>query len=156
MAANGVSGPHGRDPTDLAAAVPQRVDVGALSFGAVLRALNPLQYLPVVGTIYRVATGDAAPSGLRSAVSVVAGVLTGGPIGLLGSVVGALAEQLFHIEDRMRAAVVGSPSAPTAVPASAGPVPTSPEVPAPPAADPPTRFAMVAGHAAYRAAARLA
>jgi len=34
-------------------------------FKDVLRALNPLQHVPVVGTIYRAVTGDTIPAPLR-------------------------------------------------------------------------------------------
>lgn len=116
MSANGVSGAHGADRTGAAAAAPPSVELGDVTFGSVLRAINPLQYLPLVGTIYRVSTGDAAPSGLRTAVSAVVGVLTGGPIGLVTSILGSLAEQFFHVEDRMREAWAGPPASPATAP----------------------------------------
>ncbi len=52
------------------------------SFLDVLSALNPLQYLPVIGTIYRAATGDRPPESVRIAGSLIASGLMGGPIGL--------------------------------------------------------------------------
>lgn len=113
MSANGVSGPHGSDRTGPAEPAPQRLSLDDVSFGEVVRAMNPLQYLPVIGTIYRVATGDAAPSAMRVAVSAVMGVVTGGPIGLLGSIIGSLAEQVFHIEGHVREALAPA-SPPTA------------------------------------------
>lgn len=38
-----------------------------LTFGVILSDLNPLQYLPVVGTIYRALTGDTIPKPIREA-----------------------------------------------------------------------------------------
>lgn len=75
------------------------VDAGAgLTFGEVLSDLNPLQYLPVVGTIYRAVTGDTIPQPLREVGSVLVGGLIGGPIGLATSL-GTLAfEKLTGID----------------------------------------------------------
>ena len=53
-----------------------------LSFGDVLSDLNPLQYLPVVGTIYRAVTGDTIPRPLREAGSLLVSGLMGGPVGV--------------------------------------------------------------------------
>ncbi len=53
------------------------------SFGEFLRALNPLQHLPVVGTIYRAITGDTLAEPLRVVGSLVMGGLTGGVFGVL-------------------------------------------------------------------------
>ena len=118
MAANGVCGPHGTDcPSETSS---HSVAVEDWSFDAIVRAANPLQYVPLVGSIYRIATGDAAPSALRVGVSAVVGVLTGGPFGLIGSIIGSLAEQMFHVEDRIRTAVV-TPPATTAVVAAGEP-----------------------------------
>jgi hypothetical protein len=51
-------------------------------FHRLLSELNPLQYVPVVGTIYRAITGDTIPQSARFAGSLVVSGLTGGPIGL--------------------------------------------------------------------------
>ena len=56
---------------------------GGVSFRDVLSALNPLQYLPVVGTIYRALTGDQIAEPLRYIGSMVASALMGGPVGVL-------------------------------------------------------------------------
>jgi hypothetical protein len=46
------------------------------SFHDFLSAINPLQYLPVVGTIYRAVTGDVIPEALRDLGSMlVSGLL---------------------------------------------------------------------------------
>ncbi|MGI4954054.1 MAG: hypothetical protein ACRYGM_19805 [Janthinobacterium lividum] len=55
---------------------------GGFSFHELLSELNPLQYLPVIGTIYRSVTGDTIPESARIAGSLVVSGLTGGPIGL--------------------------------------------------------------------------
>ena len=44
--------------------------------------LNPLQYIPVVGTIYRAITGDQGNSDLRFVASLGTSFVLGGPIGL--------------------------------------------------------------------------
>ena len=51
------------------------------SFGDLLDVINPLQHLPVIGTIYRALTGDALSDGARLA----GGALFGGPIGLVAA-----------------------------------------------------------------------
>src|ERR1019366_780124 len=53
-----------------------------LSFHEVMSALNPLQYLPVIGTIYRAVTGDTIPEAVRRVGSLIASALLGGPIGI--------------------------------------------------------------------------
>lgn len=68
------------------------------SFLAVLHALNPLQYLPVVGTIYRAVTGDTIPDGLRIAGSLVVGVAISGPIGLVTGIGAIMAEKAAGID----------------------------------------------------------
>jgi hypothetical protein len=52
-----------------------------MSFRSVLSMLNPLQYLPVIGTIYRAITGDQIPEAVRSVGSLVVSTVLGGPIG---------------------------------------------------------------------------
>jgi hypothetical protein len=51
-------------------------------FHRLLSELNPLQYVPVVGTIYRAMTDDTIPETARFAGSLVVSGLTGGPVGL--------------------------------------------------------------------------
>ena len=53
-----------------------------------LESLNPLQHMPGVGTIYREATGRAAPIAARILVSTA----ISGPVGFLGSVASAMLE----------------------------------------------------------------
>ncbi len=112
MSANAVSGPHGRDIGPSEATKPAQNP--APSFHDALSALNPLQYLPVVGTIYRAVTGDQGSPPLRMASSLAAGLVTGGPIGLLTSLAGIVADHFLHF-DRIAASLFG------ATPAAAAP-----------------------------------
>jgi hypothetical protein len=50
-----------------------------LSFETVVDAVNPLQHLPVVSTLYRSATGD----GIGGVARLAGGLIFGGPLGLL-------------------------------------------------------------------------
>jgi hypothetical protein len=77
-------------------AAPADWDVSHIGFGDVLAALNPLQYLPGVGTIYREATGDSVHPALRVAVAGAASFLFGGPIGLAVAMIGAVAGEVAH------------------------------------------------------------
>ncbi len=68
------------------------------AFRELLSELNPLQYLPVIGTIYRALTGDKIPESAREAGSLVISGLLAGPIGIATNL-GALAiEKITHIE----------------------------------------------------------
>jgi len=69
-----------------------------ISFETVLHSLNPLQYLPVVGTIYRAITGDILNEGVRAMGSMLVGGLLGGPIGVAISAGISLAEHATHID----------------------------------------------------------
>ena len=62
---------------------------GAGGFQEVLSALNPLQHLPLIGTLYRAITGDTLSPGARLA----GGVLYGGPIGLVSAVFNNIVEE---------------------------------------------------------------
>ena len=57
-----------------------------VTFGQVLSALNPLQHVPLVGRIYRAATGDDIPTSLK----ILGAGLFGGPLGILGAAVGEM------------------------------------------------------------------
>ncbi len=86
-AANGTGPP--------ATAAPDTPDV---SFHDVLSALNPLQYVPVVGSIYRAATGDVPPEPVRIIGSLIFSGLTGGPIGLAINAGVTAAEKITGID----------------------------------------------------------
>ena len=83
---------------DAPRAAPAPPSSGGISFHDVLSALNPLQYLPVVGTIYRAVTGDTIPEGLRLGGSLLVSGLMGGPIGLLTNVAMTIAEKVTGID----------------------------------------------------------
>jgi hypothetical protein len=120
-----------------AASAPSRPDPdGGVSFHEVLSALNPLQYLPVVGTIYRAATGDIIPEPLRIMGSLVASGLMGGPVGIITGIASLALQKITGIDlDAVGASVLhsigigGEPDAPpvrTATPAAAD-MPAAPE-----------------------------
>lgn len=58
-----------------------------------MHGLNPLQHVPVVGMIYRAATGEAMPATMR-----VAGAgLLGGPIGMIGAGLMSIFEAILNM-----------------------------------------------------------
>ncbi len=67
-------------------------------FSQFLSELNPLQYVPVVGTIYRAVTGDTIPESARFAGSLVVSGLTGGPVGIGINVGTTMVEHLLGID----------------------------------------------------------
>ncbi len=67
-------------------------------FGNVLSMLNPLQYVPVVGMIYRAVTGDTIPEGARIAGGLIFSGLTGGPVGLVMTAAADVAEEALGID----------------------------------------------------------
>ena len=87
---------HGRTtPQGPPTVAPEGWDPSHVTFHDALSALNPLQYLPVVGTIYREATGDSVNPALRIAVAGAAGLLLG-PLGLVAAMIGAAADEIAH------------------------------------------------------------
>jgi len=98
-----------------AAAPVVAADHHGFSFRDFLSAINPLQYLPLVGTIYRAATGDVIPEPLRQAGSLVVGGLLGGPVGVLTSIAVLLAEKITGIDPEKIAAAQFHPAAVAAV-----------------------------------------
>jgi hypothetical protein len=82
---------------------PQSIEVAApaehhFSFHELLSELNPLQYVPVVGTIYRAVTGDTIPESAREVGSLVFSGLTGGPIGIATNVATLALERATGID----------------------------------------------------------
>lgn len=59
--------------------------------------VNPLQYLPIIGTIYRAITGETLPEPLKIASSVASAAIFGGPVGAIGAVFIGLAEELIRM-----------------------------------------------------------
>jgi hypothetical protein len=105
-------------------APPKAVPSHGFSFHDLLSALNPLQYLPVVGTIYRAATGDVIPEGVRYAGSMIASGLLGGPVGVVTSIAVTLAEKATGIDPEKIVAGLfqnAPTNADTAVPSSVPP-----------------------------------
>ena len=51
-------------------------------FHAILADLNPLQYIPLVGTIYRAVTGDQGNPTLRNVAALGTSFALGGPVGV--------------------------------------------------------------------------
>jgi hypothetical protein len=91
--------------SEIAPAAPKPTETAALpaepspdiSFHDVLHALNPLQYLPGAGTIYRAITGDTLPEPLQAMGSMIVGGLIGGPVGVAVSAVSAVVQHVTGI-----------------------------------------------------------
>jgi hypothetical protein len=114
-----------------AAAPVTGADHHGFSFRDFLSAINPLQYLPVVGTIYRAMTGDVIPEPLRQAGSLLVSGLMGGPIGLMTSIAVTLAEKITGVDpEKIVAAqfhrLVPTAAVPEVVQAAAQPVTIGP------------------------------
>ncbi len=104
--------PDGAGPIGPDGYWPQPIDV---PFKDVLKALNPLQHIPVVGTIYRAVTGDTIPAPLR----ILGAGIFGGPIGILGAAIMSFAEALFTMgPDLSRPAMPAGMSATGSAPMS--------------------------------------
>ena len=82
-------------------------------FSDFVAILNPLQNLPIVGTIYRKLTGDEP----HPAARVLGGLLWGGPLGLVGAALTYVAEQVSgkSATDLVKSIFDGSETAPPAV-----------------------------------------
>ncbi len=55
---------------------------GGMSFRTLLSDLNPLQYIPGIGAIYRAITGDEGNADLRFVASLGTSFALGGPVGV--------------------------------------------------------------------------
>lgn len=122
----------------------------SFSFHELLSELNPLQYLPVIGTIYRSMTGDLIPEPVRVAGSMVVSGLTGGPIGLamnlallgLEKATGVDPEKIGHQLLASLGLTHGEPAAPAVAVAASAPLPSAvASEPAPVAAWSPSQLA---------------
>ncbi|MEQ8586604.1 MAG: hypothetical protein RLO01_10330 [Thalassobaculaceae bacterium] len=113
----------------------------SLGFADFIDIINPLQHLPVVGTLYRELTGDTMSETARMA----GGVVWGGPAGLVGALANTITERESGGDlgatalAMARGGVAGDdPAAPAAdpetalaaAPASAAPTPLGPPSPA--------------------------
>ncbi|HEY4172313.1 MAG TPA: hypothetical protein VGM42_04740 [Rhodopila sp.] len=109
-----------------AAAQAAIVHSHGFTFHQFLSAINPLQYLPVVGTIYRALTGDVIPEALREGGSMLVSGLLGGPIGIITSIFTTLAEKATGIDPEKIAARELGPA--HASSPAANPTPASPPI----------------------------
>ena len=109
--------PDGAGPIGPDGLWPQPLNV---PFSDVLKALNPLQHVPVVGTIYRAATGDAIPAPLQ----ILGAGIFGGPIGILGAAVMSFVGALFTMGPDL-----SRPSVPAGMSATGSQAPMSPVTP---------------------------
>ena len=69
-----------------------------MSFHDVLSILNPLQYLPGIGTLYRAVTGDQIPEAARRIGSLIFSALIGGPIGVVTNIAMTIVEKATGID----------------------------------------------------------
>ncbi|HWD26842.1 MAG TPA: hypothetical protein VG387_06735 [Rhizomicrobium sp.] len=65
-------------------------DFGGISFHDVLDAINPLQHLPVIGTLYRDLTGEQ----IKPFPKAAGDLLYGGPLGFVGSIADTVFEKI--------------------------------------------------------------
>jgi len=104
--------PSGNQRQEQLAARPSAAELGLLksdgmfSFGDLIDLVNPLQQMPIVGSIYRSLTGDTISTGARLA----GGFLMGGPIGFMVAAINAGFEAATgdDIASTMIAMVTGS------------------------------------------------
>jgi hypothetical protein len=68
-------------PTRANAAVAVKPSGHHAGFLELLSDLNPLQYIPVIGTLFRAITGEVVPEPVRDVGSLVVSTLIGGPVG---------------------------------------------------------------------------
>ncbi len=116
------------------AAIPAATPKGTVPahpgfFRSLLSDLNPLQYIPVVGPIYRAITGDEGNPDLRFVASLGTSFALGGPVGVgitvAEKVTGIdpesigrhLLARLFHPAAKPAAGTAAPPSAATSAPA---------------------------------------
>jgi len=78
------------------------------SFRDVLAIINPLQHIPVVGTIYRAITGDT----IAAMPSIIGGTLFGGPVGFVLSLAdnAVKAETGKNVGETVIAGLFGAPA----------------------------------------------
>lgn len=79
-------GDHGVALSGASSAEAQSGEIGFLDL---LDAINPLQHIPVVSTLYREATGDEIGNPAR----IAGGFLFGGVLGLVGSIANAVLDE---------------------------------------------------------------
>lgn len=109
--------PDGAGPIGYDGYWPQPIDV---PFSEVLKGLNPLHHVPVVGMLYRAATGETIPAPMR----ILGAGIFGGPLGILGAALMGFAEALFTMGPDL-----SRPSAPVGMSATGSEVPMGPATP---------------------------
>jgi len=74
-------------------------------FGDLIDMVNPLQHLPVIGTIYRSLTGDTLDGPAR----IIGGLIYGGPVGMASAIGNAILEEHTgrDLNDTVVAAIFG-------------------------------------------------
>ncbi|MCZ6813827.1 MAG: hypothetical protein O7F14_07210, partial [Alphaproteobacteria bacterium] len=70
---------------DYADGIPDR----DFEFGDLLDVINPLQHIPIIGSLYRNLTGDE----ISGPAKILGGLLYGGPVGLVAALATTIAEQ---------------------------------------------------------------
>ncbi len=70
---------------DYADGIPDR----DFEFGDLLDVINPLQHIPIIGSLYRNLTGDE----ISGPAKIMGGLLYGGPVGLVAALATTIAEQ---------------------------------------------------------------
>lgn len=118
-------------PESDGAAVERLFGADGIGFRDLLDIVNPLQHLPVVGTLYRAVTGDALSPGSR----ILGGTLFGGIGGFVTALVNAVVENETGSDfgDKALALLQSAPARPESVAAAA---PARPKPIAAPAAPP--------------------
>ncbi|MEJ1967882.1 MAG: hypothetical protein WDN03_04470 [Rhizomicrobium sp.] len=108
-----------------AASAAASPDQGGISFDDIVDIVNPLQHLPVIGTLYRAMTGDT----IKTFPKIAGDALYGGVMGLAGSVADTVFEKVtgHNLGDTVLAAVerMFAPDAPATGLASNAPSDTA-------------------------------
>lgn len=91
---SGVTGPDGSFDSALAYAAMEPAAGGAappqeFGFGDLIDMVNPLQHIPIVGHLYREATGDH----IKPISQILGGAVFGGPLGAAGGLVNAIVRE---------------------------------------------------------------
>lgn len=98
----------------------QAPKVISISFAEFLHGLNPLHHVPILGTLYRAATGDKIPAPMQ----VLGAGIMGGPVGMLTAALGGMLQEILSMPaDTSRPA---APAGMTATGSEQGVQPTSP------------------------------
>jgi len=130
------------------------------SDGEFLSNLNPLQYIPLIGTLYRALTGDRGNETVRTAGSLAFSGVLGGPIGLAISFGALLFEKMTgfdpeRIGERVVADLGWAPArtaaaAPAVPPVAAAAAPAATAPAASPTAAVPLSMAQLAAYGAWQ------